>query len=424
MWKVFSVVLLFLYVVPARAQSVDSSKLSVFIDCRSGCDMQFIKTEVPVVDFVTNRFAADAHVLVTTQGIGSGGTQYQLNFYGQNKHVNYRDTLWFVTSPLATPSEKRQKLVQSLLLGLLPMIAKTRYISGISISLNQAEAATAARSTQNNTRDKWNYWAFRVGIQGEVSADKVYHTNLLNSHFSANRTTDKLKVEFYITGSRRHSVTTSEDRGTINKIVVDNSEYGVFHNVVKSFGAHWSYGYQTNFSNNTFNNIKRKIYFNPAIEYNVFNYNEVNSRSFIIRYGVDVNSNLYYDTTIYNEIKETLYGHRFSTALTLNKNWGTFFSGLTYRNYLKDWKLYSIGVSVRADVRLTGNLSFFVNANASLVHNQLSLVKGNVTEQDVLTRKRQLASTYNYHTSFGFNYRFGSILNNFVNPRFEGYGGF
>lgn len=424
MWKVFSVVLVFLFVMPAGAQNADTTKLRVFIDCRTGCDMQFIKTELPVVDFVTNRLAADAHVLVTNQRIGSGGTQYQLNIYGQNKHVNFKDTLRFITTPGATASERRQKLVQSLLLGLLPMIAKTAYISGISISLNPALAGTGSGFIQNNTRDKWNYWAFRVGIQGEVSADKVYHTNLLNSNFSANRTTDKLKIEVYLTGSRRNSVTTSESNGITKKIVVNNSDYGVFHNMVKSFDDHWSYGYQTNFSNSTFNNIKRKIYFNPALEYNIFNYSEVNSRSFIIRYGVDVNRNLYYDTTIYNEIKETLYGHRFSTALTLNKKWGTFFSGFNYRNYLKDHRLYSVGVSVRTDVRLTGNLSFSVNANASIVHNQLSLVKGAATEQDVLTRKRQLASTYNYYTSFGFNYRFGSILNNFVNPRFEGYGGF
>jgi hypothetical protein len=424
MWNVLSVVVLFLCVIPARAQIADSSKLRVFIDCRTGCDIQYIKTEVPVVDFVTNRFAADAHVLVTNQRIGSGGTQYQLNFYGQNKHANYQDTLRFVTIPGATASERRQKLVEHLLVGLLPMIAKTRYMSGVTISINPAGATTTRGSAQDVTSDKWNYWAFRVGVQGEASADRVYQTSLLNSNFSANRTTDKLKVEFYLSGSRRHSVTTSEDRGGIKKIVVNNSEYGLFHNVVKSFGAHWSYGYQTNFSNNTFNNIKRKFYFNPAIEYNVFDYAEVNNRSFIIRYGVDVNRNLYYDTTIYNQIRETLFGHRFSTALTLNKKWGTFFSGLSYRNYLKDWKLYSVGVNVRTDVRLTGNLSFFVNATASLVHNQLSLVKGDVTEQDVLTRKRQLASTYNYHTSFGFNYRFGSILNNFVNPRFEGYGGF
>jgi hypothetical protein len=420
MWKVFSVVLLLLCMAPARAQNTDSSKLKVFIDCRSGCDMQFIKTELRIVDFVTNRLAADAHVLITNQGVGSGGTQYQLNVYGQNRHRAHRDTFRFVTAPAATASEKRQQLVRTLLLGLVPLIAKTPFISGITIALNGDAAPPDAQTAGNSTGDKWNFWAFRVGIQGEASAERVYHSTLMNANFSANRTTDKLKVEFYITGSSRHAVTTSDEE----KIVVNNSDYGFFHNVVKSFGAHWSYGYQANLSNSTFNNIKRKLYFNPAIEYDIFDYKEVNSRSFILRYGVDVNHNRYFDTTIYNKTVETLYGHRFSTALTFNKKWGTFFTGLSYRNYFKAWRLNSMGISVRADVRVTGGLSFFINANGSLVHNQVNLVKGDISEQDVLTRKRQLASTYNYYTGFGLNFRFGSILNNFVNPRFEGYGGF
>ena len=83
-----------------------------------------------------------------------------------------------------------------------------------------------------------------------------------------------------------------------------------------------------------------------------------------------------------------------------------------------------MGLSANADVRIGGGLSFFVRANASLVHNQINLVKGGVTEQEVLTRKRQLASNFNYYTSFGLAFRFGSILNNFVNPRFDGYAGF
>jgi hypothetical protein len=420
MWKVLSGVLLLLCMVPAQAQSTDSSKLKVYIDCRSGCDLQFIRTELRVVDFVTNRLAADAHVLITTLGVGSGGTQYQLNVYGQNKYVNHTDTLRFVTAPVATASEKRQQLVQTLLLGLVPLIAKTRFISGITIALKGEAGAAAEQIAGSNTSDKWNYWAFRVGLQGEANAERVYNSTLVNANFSANRTTEKLKVEFYITGSSRQSVTSSEEE----KIVVKNSDFGIFHNVVKSFGSHWSYGYQANLSNSTFNNIKRKIYLNPAIEYNIFDYKEVNSRSFIVRYGVDVNHNFYYDTTIYNKTVETLYGHRFSTALTLNKKWGTFFTGFSYRNYFKAWKLNSLGINVQADVRITGGLSFFIHANGNLVHNQVNLVKGNVSEQDVLTRKRQLASNYNYYTGFGFNLRFGSILNNFVNPRFEGYGGF
>jgi hypothetical protein len=122
----------------------------------------------------------------------------------------------------------------------------------------------------------------------------------------------------------------------------------------------------------------------------------------------------YYDSTIYNKTDESLFGHKFSAALTLNQKWGTFNSGIFYRNYLHDWKLNSI----------TGGLSFNINSSGRIVHDQVYLVKGAASEQEVLTRRRQLASSFNYNTSFGVNYRFGSKLNNFINPRFEGYGGF
>lgn len=422
MRNILCVVLFLASSLVVSAQSKGSAKLKVFMDCRTGCDMRYIKTEIQIVDFVTDRLAADAHVLITAERVGSGGTRYQLNVYGQNRYRRYRDTVRFITAPTATADEERQKLVQQLLVGLVPMIAKTPYAANIVVSI--IDTAAGGPAATNITRDNWNYWAFRLGMRGELSADQVYNNSMLNANFSASRTTDKLKVDFYITGSQRYSTITSEDGGTSNKITVANNDYGFYQSLVSSFNAHWSYGYQTNFSSTTFSNIRQKYYFNPAIEYNIYNYKDVNTRSFLLRYGVDVNHNNYYDTTIYDKTEETLLGHRFSAVLTLNKKWGTFFTGLSYRNYFKSWKLNSAGISVAADVRLTGNFSFFVNANGNLVHNQVSLVKGEVSEQDVLTRKRQLASSYNYYTSFGFNFRFGSILNNFVNPRFEGYGGF
>ncbi|HUQ96988.1 MAG TPA: hypothetical protein VM010_04930 [Chitinophagaceae bacterium] len=358
--------------------------------------------------------------MVTAQDLGNGGRQYQLNVYGQHQYAGYTDTLLLFVKPTATDAEARNTLLQALMLGLTPLIAKTPFASGIHFTMKENGASLLATTT----RDKWHYWVFRIGARGELSADRVYNTNLLNANFSINRTTDKLKLSFYVTGSRRLSEYTLEDDSEPSKYTVENSDYGVFYDLVKSIGPHWSYGYQLDYSNNTFNNIRQKIYFNPAIEYDIFNYKEVNNRFFVLRYGVEVNDNRYYDTTIYNKIKETLYGHRFSASLTLNKNWGVFFVGINYRNYFHDFKLNNMGVNVNADVRITGGLSFFVNANGGVVHNQMSLVKGDVTEQEVLTRKRQLASTYNYNTAFGLNFRFGSILNNFVNPRFEGYGGF
>jgi len=54
-----------------------------------------------------------------------------------------------------------------------------------------------------------------------------------------------------------------------------------------------------------------------------------------------------------------------------------------------------------------------------LKYDQIYLPKDEADITEVLTRRRQIASGYNFYTSFGLNYRFGSKLNNFVNPRFD-----
>jgi hypothetical protein len=57
--------------------------------------------------------------------------------------------------------------------------------------------------------------------------------------------------------------------------------------------------------------------------------------------------------------------------------------------------------------------------SASLVHDQISLPMGDTSLEDVLLRRKMQATDYQYYTSFGFTYTFGSIYNNAVNPRFD-----
>jgi hypothetical protein len=417
------VILVFIFSI-TNAQNNPQGKLKVYIDCRVDCDFSFFKSEITIVDFVLDRVSADAYVLLTGQRLGGGGMQYEMNFYGQNTFDNYTDTLFFDVTPNSTQSETRETILQYLKLGFSPLIAKTPFASSVKMLMKQ-DTTDAPPPYESDPHDKWNFWVFRVGASGQVNADHIYKNNVISTDLSANRTTDKLKVDFYLNGDLRNSVyTTYQGDTSMTRYRVKNHNYRFYHTLVRSFSDHWSYGYQTSFSNNTFDNYLFKVFFSPAIEYNVFRYKDVNSRFFVIRYGVDVNYSAYYDTTIYNKTRETLFGHRFSAAITLNKKWGNFSGGIFYRNYFKDWSLNIMGVTANTNVRIGGGLSFFVRLNASMVHNQLNLVKGNVTEQEVFTRQRQLASNYNYYTSFGLSFRFGSILNNFVNPRFDGYGGF
>jgi hypothetical protein len=156
-----------------------------------------------------------------------------------------------------------------------------------------------------------------------------------------------------------------------------------------------------------------------GIEYAVFPYKEVNTKFWTFSYLVDARQNVYFDTTLYDKTKEFLFGHELKTKLSFNQKWGTLSIGASYRNYLHDWSLFNLSASTEISIRITGGLTFNMYSFAELTRDQIYLPKGGATPQEVLTRRRQLASGYNFYTYFGLNYRFGSKLNNFVNPRFD-----
>src|SRR5688500_756190 len=80
----------------AFSQQAIPSRLKVFIDCpNTWCDMQYIRTEVNIVDFLLDNIAADVHVLITQQNTGGGGDHYQLIFFGQHQFKGQKDTLRF-----------------------------------------------------------------------------------------------------------------------------------------------------------------------------------------------------------------------------------------------------------------------------------------------------------------------------------------
>ena len=398
----------------------ESNRLKVFVDCSNTyCDNTFIRSEINIVDFLLDRIASDVHILITSQRNGSGGKQFQMIFYGQNRFRNTTDTLRYNLDPNATDSESRDHLVKYLKLGLTPFIIKTDYASELNIQMKRPEQKAGEKKNNATTKDNWNYWVYRVGSSGNVNLDKVYKSNNYRANISANRTTDKLKINFSIRGNSSKSKYEYETPGGIEKFVVKNSSYGFNHGMVVSINQHWSYGYEANFSNSTFSNNKSRIYVSPAIEYAIFPYKMVNNKFLTIRYGIDFTRNTYYDTTVYFKTKEALTGHNLSANLSLNQKWGNINSGLSYRNYFSDWKLNNLGINLNVNVRVTGGLTVYVYSFGGLTRDQIYLPKGGATEQEILTRRRQIASGYDFYSGFGFNFRFGSKLNNFVNPRFD-----
>lgn len=398
-----------------------SRRLSVFIDCNGiSCDQNYIRTEINIVDYSIEPKSANIHVLITASATGGGTIQYQLIFYGQNNFKPHLDTLRFNTSINATKAEIRTQLTHFIKLGLIPFLAKTDYASSFSIQMKQNMSSPIVMST----RDPWNYFVLNLNAEGSISADQNYTNLSTTSSFSTNRTTEQTRFQLGAYGSKYIYTYKITNKNGVQKYEVKNSDYGIFHSYVLSITQHWSAGYIGNLTNTTFQNIKLKKYFNPVLEYNLFKYKEVNNRSFLIRYGIDFSSFKYYETTLYNKKKENLFGQELSVNVNFNQKWGSINSGAYYHTYFKDHSLYSTGAKVNLNIRVTGGLSFYVSCVGNIIHDQVYLLKGGATEQEILIRKRQLESSFDYYTSLGINIRFGSKLNNFVNTRISGYRGF
>ncbi|WP_235996350.1 hypothetical protein [Robertkochia sediminum] len=430
---------------PAIGQTVSddfspANKLRVFIDgCErwdGGCDLDFIRTEITAVDFYRDNQKADVFILINTNRSGGGGTQYQLIFTGQqNIHTGKADTLYVNNKQTDTDFEVREKLTRFIKLGLAPYVAKTT--AGEEIEINMKTDAGILEEAIEESVDPWNYWVFNLGSDANIELEELSSDINFGGDININRITDKWKIS--LSGRIDERL-----RRTIQKVprvdgngdpvldgagnpiideVVNNfdvSEFGFSHQLVKSVSPQWSYGYDMAGRQNTRLNYKFQSSFRPAVEYNFFPEAVQNSRFLRVNYGVEVRNNNYVEETIYGASKETRVLHSLRASLGLNKRWGNLEVGYRFRNYLDDFNFWSTGLNIRAEVRVTGNFSFYVRAEGNYVKDQIYLASGDFTEQDILSGRVTLPSAYNIDTRFGFNYRFGSNLNNFVNRRFFG----
>lgn len=411
--------ILFGHFLPAQ-DNQPPRRLKVFIDCsNTWCDQTFIRSEINIVDFLLDNQASDVHVLITEQSTGSGGSQYQLIFFGQNSFKHISDTLRFNTDPNATEFEERDLLIKYLKLGLSPYVIKAGGGDNIIIEM-KIKDGEQKKDSLAATKDPWNYWVFRVGGHGYMNADAVYNNSNLGASLSATRITDKVKLAFEAWGGKSRDRYYLEDTaGGKEKILIKNENYSFSHYLVKSINDHWSWGYETGFSRNTFSNNKAQVKLRSGIEYNIFPYKAVNTKLLTISYVIDARRNLYFDTTLYGKLKETLFGHALKARLSINQKWGMVSLGSEFHNYFHNWKFLNLNMNAEVNIRITGGLSVSVYTFAGLARDQLFLSNEKASAEDVLTRRRQIASNYNIYTSFSINYRFGSKLNNFVNPRFD-----
>jgi hypothetical protein len=202
------------------------------------------------------------------------------------------------------------------------------------------------------------------------------------------------------------------------KIYSGNNSKNINSLLVKSISDHWSLGGSLFLGSSKYNNDKLNLRMMPGIEYDLFPYSQSTRRQLRMLYSIGYNFVNYYDTTIYNKISENYPSHSIDIAYEVVQKWGSIEVSLDYTNCLQKWSLYNISNNLFMNLRVFKGLSVNIGGGASLIHDQLGLVKGGATKEEILLRRKEIATSFDYFVSFGLSFTFGSIYNNVVNPRF------
>lgn len=390
--------------------NIRDAAIKVFIDCHR-CDNDFIRREIPYVNYVRERKEADVHMLVTQERTGSGGVEYQINYIGQNDYDGIKDQVAYISNADQTSEVTREGRTNMMALGLMQFVSKTPLASRIKISY---DGNGQEEEKEEVVVDKWNSWVFDTDLSVDYDQQSTYVNPEAEADFSVEKITPDWKIEFatgYDYVLRKYIY---ED--TVYQSTRNNASFR--HLLVKSLNDHWSVGGRIYLSSDTYQNRKLAWSVYPAIEYNVFPYYESSRKQFRFQYRVGYGYNYYDEVTIYDKIEEGLFGQQLSVAYALRQPWGSVNTSLSGFSYLHDLSKNNIQFSSWVSIRLFKGLSLSLSARARWIHDQLSLPSSGATAEEVLMRQQQIATSYSYNFKVGFSYTFGSIYNNVVNPRF------
>jgi hypothetical protein len=390
-----------------------NGKVRVFLDCRTRCDFDYIRRQVPYVDWVRDRQDAQVHLLVTGRPTGAGGREATLAFIGRRDMSALSDTLLQVSSPTDTDAEVREELTRTIAVGLVSFVSRTPMGSQLEVTWLGPEEQDLV---EGPAEDPWNSWIFRLRANGSLSGEQQTSEYALSLSGSANRTTEAVKTELYGYGWYSESSYELTDGTTTYG---HQRNYGASLLQVWSLGEHWSFGGTLDAGHSLYANYQLRSWIAPALEFSVWPYLESTRRQLTFLYTVGVQYADYVDVTIYGETEQTLPAQSLFTGLSMKEPWGNATFGFEAFQYLNDLSKHRLEVFGRLGVRLLRGLDFEVNARFARIKDQINLRAGEATDEEILLRQRELGTDFRYGFSFGLSYRFGSIFNNAVNPRFE-----
>jgi hypothetical protein len=388
--------------------------LKVFLDCQYECDMDFIRKELTFVDHVRDPQSADIHALVTTENTGGGGWNWKIEFIGQGQFAGHDEAMTFTTAQNDSGDERRRILLRWLKLGLATHAAIAAGQADIEVTHTVPTAAAPAAPV----RDPWNAWVFSLNTNGSLSGEASSSSNSMRFNTTASRVTERWKFNLNGNWNRNSSSFDLSDTETVKSLT---RSWNTSALAVKSLGPKFSAAARTTVSGSTFSNYDYNARVMAGVEYDIFPYAESTRRSLTFSYLAGVAHYNFEEITIFDKLTETNLEHTFGASLGLRQPWGSVGLQSSFAQHLDDLTRNRFSIYGDADVRLFKGFSFNVYGDYSRIRDQINLRKGGASEEEVLLRQRQLATGFQYYVGFGVTYRFGSIYNNVVNPRFRNF---
>lgn len=398
---------------PAPPDSVAAQPLRLFLDSPDATmDMDFLRREMPWVDWVRDRADADVYVLLTGRATGSGGTEatfYLTRLHGDGPPA---DTLRVFTPPSTSDDTIRRIVARTLSAALArDLLARPE---GEHMKLVVAPPPNAAPPAP--ARDRWDHWVYKVATQGSLNGESSYRNGYLYNSLSASRVVETHKMGASL------SQNLSENRYNFDDgsyLITTTRSLNARVAGAMSLGQRWSWGGSSSYYTSSYSNIASSVRIGPSIEYDLFPYGESSRRSLTLAYQLNVSHTRYEEITLYGKMNETLFMNEFDAGLSLRQPWGSVDLYSSLYQYLHDTSKYQLTSSLSTNIKVWRGLSLETSLWGARIHNQLSLRRGTASDTDVITRQRQLATSYNYYLSFGLSYRFGSLSNNVVNQRLD-----
>lgn len=396
-----------------HGQQAPNSRLSVFLDVEHWMDSDYIRQQIPVVEYVRDKELADVHILISRHRAGSTGANYSLSFigYGEYSNKDYEISCWVPAS--YTSDMTRVAYTEKIKAGLAPFIAAADITGKMDITYDAIPPEGVP--VPDVWKDPWNNWVFEIYGGGNFYREETSNSLHIRYGIFADRITKEARTRLrpYGNYNERNYIT---DEGTVTSTSVRGG-FDSYH--IISLSDHWAAGVFGDIFISTYHNMNFSAELSPAIEYSLFPYEEATRRSITIAWRFGAGYYDYLEETVFDKTEEILFGQALVASANFRQPWGNIRAGLVGFHHFHDFRSNRTEFSASLNLRIIEGLSLNLNSSYNLINDLVAIPKADMSLEEILLEQRRRTTSYEFRANIGLSYTFGSRITGVFNPRLD-----